>query len=526
MVLDRHKTRLDQPKAHAINPRSLEILRQAGFNTKALREAGLSAEESFWVRVVTGMTGSEMAKLPYERQDEAVRAVTPEPLFNVGQPLLESFLQEEALKTGLVSIHRGWNWEALSQVEESRIVSTVRNRQDSSDEVKIASEYVIGTDGADSSVRAKTMDICWEAPPGMNRGKSFYRSIHVKADLKSTLINLQRAGQLFFCIHPDHPGGMIMYDLSSSFVHVARIDPSRDPAEQSTEESCRASVRACIGPEIPFQVLSVTSWYTWPRIASSYSSNGHRILLAGDSAHSFPPQGGLGINTGIADAHNLVWKLALVLNGAENIREHLLGTYTAERKPVAVANAIQSGYNEKRWTEFNELTSQLAEIAKEESGDTEANLSRQRNKDRVAEALLLNKPHFDSLALQLGYIYNQGDGSGMLSDCGDFRPSATPGARLPHAWIGAGLSTLDLVPMDKFLLIYNEIKFSLSICPRDITVEIVPLNVNEYQFPKPWLELMGLISAKGVLVRPDQHILAHVTSDQQLEKELRQYLGL
>ena len=59
------------------------------------------------------------------------------------------------------------------------------------------------------------------------------------------------------------------------------------------------------------------------------------MLLAGDAAHRFPPTGGFGLNTGVQDAHNLAWKLALVLRG--HAPAHLLESYEAERKPVALA---------------------------------------------------------------------------------------------------------------------------------------------------------------------------------------------
>lgn len=58
-------------------------------------------------------------------------------------------------------------------------------------------------------------------------------------------------------------------------------------------------------------------------------------LLTGDAAHQLPPnRGGYGANTGIADAHNLSWKLASVLNGQSS--PALLDTYDAERRPVAL----------------------------------------------------------------------------------------------------------------------------------------------------------------------------------------------
>ena len=71
-----------------------------------------------------------------------------------------------------------------------------------------------------------------------------------------------------------------------------------------------------------------------------------RVFLAGDAAHSFPPAGGLGMNSGVQDAHNLAWKIAAARQGlAPNGGAGLLRSYGAERRPVARANAALSVRN-------------------------------------------------------------------------------------------------------------------------------------------------------------------------------------
>lgn len=83
---------------------------------------------------------------------------------------------------------------------------------------------------------------------------------------------------------------------------------------------------------LPLKIVSINSWVMHAQVAAKYGntadsknsnakSNSHytknfnNVFLVGDAAHRFPPSGGFGMNTGIQDAHNLAWKLALVLKG-------------------------------------------------------------------------------------------------------------------------------------------------------------------------------------------------------------------
>lgn len=525
IVIERHDIRLNQPKAHAINPRSLEILRQAGFDTAALRKLGSSAEDAFWVRFNTGLTGYELGMIPYERQDKAVKEVTPEPLFNIAQPKLESFLQEAALKSGLVTIHRGWQWEDVQYEDDGRPVSKIRNRSADGHVLRIKSQYVIGADGGESTVRSK-IGAEWIAPGGKERPKNFYRSVHCKGDLRKIVGPTNKFAELYFCLHPEHRSGLIIYDLDNSWVHAHPIDPHGDSVGTITAEKCRELVRSCVGPEVDFEVQSVNIWYTFPRISSTYQSGNNRVFLCGDSAHIFPPQGGLGVNTGIADVHNLVWKLASVLNGQTWNATYFLASYTAERKAVATANALQSAENEDIWINFNAYAGKCIDHAVDSGSDFKQFFESEPIRSDFSKAMALNEPHFDSLGLQLGYIYGSDDGTKLIPNCAIYEPSATPGARLPHAWLKDGRSTLDLVPEDKFVVFHSHDNFSSSNFTFAINpVQIVAIDVQKLEVDPNWKQLLGLYRGEGVLVRPDQHVLALVSSTQDLEEAVRKYVS-
>jgi 2-polyprenyl-6-methoxyphenol hydroxylase-like FAD-dependent oxidoreductase len=80
--------------------------------------------------------------------------VTPGPLFNLSQPELEEFFQEAGLKTGLVSIHRRWEWKDYEIDQSGDPISEVTNR-DSGKTRKVKARFVIGADGTDSAVGRK-----------------------------------------------------------------------------------------------------------------------------------------------------------------------------------------------------------------------------------------------------------------------------------------------------------------------------------------------------------------------------------
>lgn len=133
-------------------------------------------------------------------------------------------------------------------------------------------------------------------------------------------------------------------------MRVYSSQPEITPLSTFTPDKCEQIVRAALGkvqtpngpvdPDVDF--LSSMPWVLRRKVANQYYKG--LAVLAGDSAHSFPPTGGLGLNSGIADAHNLAYKVAAVLHGWGSMPK-MLASYEAERRPVAVANSIQSVYN-------------------------------------------------------------------------------------------------------------------------------------------------------------------------------------
>jgi 2-polyprenyl-6-methoxyphenol hydroxylase-like FAD-dependent oxidoreductase len=156
-----------------------------------------------------------------------------------------------------------------------------------------------------------------------------------------------------------------------------------------------------------------------------------RIFLVGDAAHRMPPTGGMGMNTGIHDAHNLAWKLAYVLRGYA--KPELLDSYQQERQPLADYTIQWSCRNAER----------LRNVMMSHS---------ENNQEKFETALALQRTHLNHRGLDLGFIYQSNavysDGNPINElDPDIYQPSSIPGGRAPHCEIemnGKKLSTLDL----------------------------------------------------------------------------------
>jgi 2,4-dichlorophenol 6-monooxygenase len=281
-----------------------------------------------------------------------------------------------------------------------------------------------------------------------------------------------------------------------------------------------------IGEHVPYEILSKTHWATNPKVADGYRSPiNPEVYLVGDAAHAFPPTGGLGVNTGIADAHNLAWKIHAVEQ--QWAGPAFLDTYTAERQPIAIANAHQSALNQKKLYQLMRLTS-------DPSLRTEISaLGNSATASCISSAIDANADHFDSINLQIGYQY--GVAPPMAGRCDKYTARGSPGVRLPHAWIkrhGGQCSTLDLISSNSFTILAHE-DFGhaglghVKVGPALVPVGVLHVDKEFVDEEGTWSALMQIDSngGGGVLVRPDQHIVRRVGSWQDVTVALEQFFN-
>jgi hypothetical protein len=252
----------------------------------------------------------------------------------------------------------------------------------------------------------------------------------------------------------------------------------------------RALLHFAARKDFPLEILSTQPWLAGHAlVAQSYG--GGRVWLAGDSAHLFTPTGGLGMNTGVDDAVNLAWKLAAVIRGWGGPR--LVPSYEAERRPMGARNiAFARDYA---------ISIGDVPITPEIEKDTAAGRA-----ERAAVGPRLAEHAFREFVIpgvQLGLRY---DGSPIVAPDGTtpppdtpnvYTPSAGPGLRAPHLWLGAD-ALYDRLGLEFTLLRMGKADgASIVEAAKSRDVPLTVLDVPEAR---------GLYEAELALIRPDQHV--------------------
>jgi 2,4-dichlorophenol 6-monooxygenase len=280
-------------------------------------------------------------------------------------------------------------------------------------------------------------------------------------------------------------------------------------------------------PDLDVEVISIGGWTIERVLASSYHQG--RVFLGGDSTHRHPPTTGLGLNTAVADAHNIAWKLALVLSGVAS--PELLDTYEPERRRIG-----------KQITDWAFFTWQhrgiLGAAVGLQDGKPEANAARlqalfddtelgRAGRASVNNVIGTQKIEFSAHELDVGFYYTNG---ALLHDLKGkyppedpthqvYTPSTAPGYRLPHVWLkdshGSVVSTHDLVGTGgDFLLVTDRTgavaskEAVISARQKGLRLRSVTIGQDggddEYiDTEGRWAALKSLEDGGMVLVRPD-----------------------
>lgn len=338
-VLEEHPGTLIHPRARSLNPRTAELLRQAGMEAAVLAAGTYVAEMPavYMLRVDT-LAGQELHRTEQRPPDSADGGeVSPCGWGMIDQDRLEQLLRERASELG-ADVRFGTRLTGVAQ-DCDGVTATVEDVATGQHRA-LRARYLIGADGSRSAVR-RALGVPFSGPGPL----SHVLSMVFEADLTGPLRGRHDpdAGTFIASCHCAQPAdGTVLFPYGNGHRWVLNTPyrPDRDESPESIGEAgCVARIRAAIGvPDLRVRLLPqlgdgtrVLGYEIAAAVADRFRAG--RVFLAGDAAHVMPPTGAFGAGTGIQDAHNLAWKLAAVLSGSAG--PALLDSYEAERLPVA-----------------------------------------------------------------------------------------------------------------------------------------------------------------------------------------------
>jgi putative polyketide hydroxylase len=379
-----------------------------------------------------------------------------------------------------------------SPVDESAALE-VRSRATGATET-LTGPALLAADGAASLIRGE-LGIELEG----RKELSHIVNCYFVADIEPHLGD--RKGVLFF-VSNEHAAGVLQpLDGAGRWLCQISVRPEEWSLDVFTRERARAWIHAAVGVGgLEPEILSLGLWKLNATVAERFVQG--RVLVCGDAAHQFPPTGGLGVNTGLQGMHNAVWKLAWYVLGRAGW--NLVTTYETERREVAQRITSQSLQNS-----INVQLINAAAATGAQGGLTAEQV--------VAES----RRYGNHLGVEFGTVYQSSaviaDGTqppDVADSYSDYVPSATPGARAPHVWLGhpdARLSTLDLFA-SAFTLLAGPGGGPWCTVAADVERELgVP--IDRYRIGAPGLRDLGAFTRAyglgedgAVLVRPDGHV--------------------
>ncbi len=391
------------------------------------------------------------------------------------QYLTESVLRRRVAALDSVLGMFGWSAAGVFPDDDGVRVTAVA---DSGAEREIRAAFVVGCDGAHSLVREQAGITCSEAGRGQRMVLAVFRS----ADLNESLERFPRR-TTYRVLHPELRGYWRFFgrvDAAQTWFFHAPV-----PADATTGTlDMRAIIEQAAGFGVGCEFGYIGLWDMRVDIADTYQHG--RAFIAGDAAHSIPPYGAHGLNSGLEDAVNLAWKLAAVLRGWAPPR--LLETYTAERRPILVetAQAIVAGIaGDGAFLEHNSPQRDRGEFERAWGGRTEG---------ETPPASY--EPHYEGSSIVCGPA---GSTCGVR---GHHALEARPGHHLSPALLSSGRNVFTELGRGYTLIALTQDLAPVAAFRDAAQAMLMPLHVIIDTFD-------GGRAAYGhryILVRPDQHV--------------------
>lgn len=497
-----------QAKIMAPSARTMEFCRQLGMADEG-HTWGMPLDwpmNNVWV---TSLDGYELSRVdsPPIGHPGAPGFSEHSPQFQVHcpQPWWEAIIERHARSYPSVEVRRGVEFVRFDE-HPDHVVSTVRDLA-TGEVSEIVSQYLVSCEGVGSRaaqqlgipVYEETIDysydvefLCDDLLAEHDKGPAW----------RYTLIDESGTWGTIVAVDGKHRWRLSIYNLGR---------------EGATALQVEEKIVKAIGHDFEFTVIERGRWKRRTAIAASYGRG--RVFIAGDAAHANPPNGGFGMNTGIADAANLAWKIQATLDGWGG--PDLLASYGAERRPIAqitLAEAVRNYHRLVDETAFDDIAADTAAGAEHRRivGEEKASESRQA---------------WWPMGIHFGYGYPWSpivvpdQGNYPAIELHDYVPSTDPGFRAPHVWLSEGVSTLDLFGPRHVLLRVGSSGATGDGLVAAAEAVSMPLDVHDIAGD----EVQSVYNYRLVLVRPDGHVAWRGNDDPrdalQVINNIRGYAG-
>jgi 2-polyprenyl-6-methoxyphenol hydroxylase-like FAD-dependent oxidoreductase len=476
VLVERNATTTDHPKARGCFARTMEIFRVWGVE-RQIRDRGLPDGADHWA------IGHTLADL---------RETRPEP--NPEQtPAWKSIVAQDAVEEELFSAVRNYPSTEMRfgtqctdfEQDADGVTAQLVNL---STEVKseIRCQYLVACDGAGSRMR-KVAGIKMTGIPNIGyMANDFFR-----VDLSDFAVARKAGAMLLAPLDANDTWlSFLNTDGRDRWLVIRKIGAEKDDRVRvPSDEEASADLKRRLGVDRKVEVINRTTWRSAREVAERYREG--RVFLAGDAAHRFLPTGGQGMNTGIADAHNLAWKLAYALSGA--VESRVLDSYDIERRPVGNNAADFQLRTGKRLAAVQERI----------------NLADADSVDFWSHEL---EKHVKSAGQTLGQWYPEGlvmadETTPPAFDPERYTPVDRPGHRFPHVWLDGGRtrSTIDWFDTALVLVTGPAADAWRAAGAQVATAILAPFAVKTIEAPDRERGIM--IGKRGaVLVRPDGYV--------------------
>lgn len=525
ILLEKYGWTAHTPRAHITNQRTMEILRDVGLEEEVI-EKGVPQELMGDTVFCESLAGEELARLhtwgTHPRRKADYDLASPSRHCDIPQTLMEPILLSGAASRG--SKVR-FNTEYLSlEQDEDGVTATVRDRI-ADDTYQIRAKYLIGADGGRSQV-AEDVGLPMEGEMGLEGSMN----IVLKADLSHYVAH--RPSVLYWVLQPGADVGGIgmglvrMVRTWDEWLILWGYDINEEPPHVDEQEAIKIAHQLIGDASVPIEVQSTSLWTVNHMYATRYTEG--RVFCMGDAVHRHPPSNGLGSNTSLHDAHNLAWKLALVLQ--DRADPSLLDTYDAERAPIG--EQIVERANKSR-IEFGPIFEALGlseardvkQVQESMEARKETSPEAAKQREKLREAIELKNYEFNAHGVELGQRYQSAavvsDGTPEPGYERDpelyYHPTTWPGARLPHCWLvheGQKVSTHDLAGKGRFTLFtgiggdaWEEATEEIS-RRTGVGIECFVIGPGRQisDIYDEWVHLSEVEESGCVLVRPDAHV--------------------